>query len=85
MAMTDRDVDGAIRSFLERRLAVDGREIDPHAALVTSGLIDSADLVRLAVVLESVAGVSIPDKDIHADHFDSIAKMKAYLQGRAAR
>jgi acyl carrier protein len=73
------DLDNTIRVFLRTELGVTGVEIDSETALVTTGLIDSAGLVRLAALLEDETGVRIPDRDIHAEHFDSIARIHAYL------
>jgi acyl carrier protein len=64
--------------FLRRELAVRG-DIGEHTSLLASGLIDSAGLVRLAALLERETGRTIPDKDLTADHFDTIASILAYL------
>jgi acyl carrier protein len=70
-----------IRSYLEKKLGLSGVGRDQE--LVSSGLLDSGNLVRLATHVERVAGVSIPDRDIDADHFDSIAMILTYVASRA--
>ena len=67
----------AIRNFLEEKLGVEG--IDRDAQLISSGLVDSGNLVRLATHIERIAGVAIPDRDIDADHFDSVAMIVDYV------
>ena len=83
MAIDERRLDAVIRDFLreEIRLATDG--IGPDDALVSSGLVDSVGLVRLATILERECDVSIPDRDITPDHFDSIARIRAYVSRKA--
>lgn len=67
----------AIRKFLEDKLGVAG--IDRDEQLISSGLVDSGNLVRLATHIERVAGITIPDRDIDADHFDSLAMIVDYV------
>ena len=68
--------------FLQHELDVPEAELDREAALVTTGLMDSMDLVRLASHLERELGIEIPDRDITAENFDSIAKTIAYAERR---
>jgi acyl carrier protein len=72
-----------IRTFLEEELGVDRSQVTHEAQLVTTGLVDSAGMVRLAVLIEEEMGIVIPDRDIHADHFDSLAKIEAYLRRKS--
>jgi acyl carrier protein len=81
--MADSDaLEREIRAFLRDELRLDAEHITRDAGLVTTGLIDSADLVRLATHVERHVGIAVPDGDITADHFDSIAKILAYVEGR---
>ena len=70
-----------IRAFLERKLGIS--EIDRDEELVSSGLVDSGNLVRLATQIERVTGLRIPDRDIDADHFDSLAMIVDYVVSKA--
>ncbi len=81
--MPDADaLERDIRAFLRDELRLDVEHITHDAGLVTTGLIDSADLVRLATHVERHVGIAVPDGDITADHFDSIAKILDYVDGR---
>ena len=71
-----------IRTFLAEELGVDEAGVSRDDELLSTGLIDSADLVLLATFLEQNLGISIPDGDINANHFDSIAQILAYAQAR---
>ena len=68
--------------FLHHELEVPEAELDREAALVTTGLMASMDLVRLASHLERELGIEIPDRDITTENFDSIAKTIAFTERR---
>ena len=60
---------------------VSGKELSPGAddSLFVSGLLDSFALTDFVSGLEQEFGVTIPDSDLSARKFDSIAKVEAYL------
>ena len=70
-----------IRGFLEEKLGIS--DIDRNEELISSGLVDSGNLVRLATRIERVAGIAIPDRDIDVDHFDSLAMIVDYVVSKA--
>jgi acyl carrier protein len=71
-----------VRAFLREDLGVDDVEVGPDTALVSTGLVDSAGLVRLVAMLETDTGIAIPDRDITAENFDTLARIAAYLRQR---
>ena len=75
-------IDTVVREFLRGELGLDDGAIAADSALVTTGLLDSAGVVRLAAVLERATGIIIPDRDVRKEHFDSIARIEAYLTTR---
>lgn len=79
--MEAESLEREIRSYLEQKLGLSGLGRDDE--LISSGLVDSGNLVRLATHIERLAGVTIPDRDIDADHFDSIAMIVEYVTSRA--
>jgi acyl carrier protein len=79
--MNAETLEREIRSWLEKKLGVSG--IARDAELVSSGLVDSGNLVRLATQIERLTGVDIPDRDIDVDHFDSIGMIVAYIESRS--
>jgi len=74
------ELEREVRAYLEDKLGVSG--LGREDALISSGLVDSGNLVRLATHIERRAGVSIPDRDIDADHFDSIAMIVDYVSSK---
>jgi acyl carrier protein len=73
------DLESRIRRCLRDDIGVDDGGLAVDASLITSGLVDSAGLVRLAAVLERDTGLLIPDRDLTPEHFDSIARILAYV------
>jgi acyl carrier protein len=68
-----------ILSFLRQELGI--REaIERNTELVSTGLVDSAGLVRLATHLERTLDLSVPDHEINADNFDSVAVILEYVE-----
>ncbi len=67
---------------LRTDLRVDVSGLDATSPLVTTGLLDSMALVRLAAFLERSYDVTIPDHEISPEHFDSIERIRAYLAGK---
>jgi acyl carrier protein len=70
-----------LRIWLDEKLGV--RDVGRDDELVSVGLIDSGSLVLLAEWLERVTEIEIPDDDIDADHFDSIAMIVSYIGDRS--
>ncbi len=75
-------LESVVRGFLSSELEIPEGELTVDAPLVSSGRVDSAGLVQLAALLEDEADVVIPDADVNADHFDSIALILDYVAGR---
>jgi acyl carrier protein len=71
-----------IQRFLRDEQGID-EPLGADAALISSGLVDSVGLMRLAAFLEDETGAAIPDQDLTVEHFDTIRRIEAYL-GRPA-
>ena len=71
-----------IIEFVRTQLGVDD-DLTPDTPLVTNGLIDSVGLMRMAAFIEQATGITIPDQDVNAGHFDTVRQIDAYLRGRA--
>lgn len=67
-----------ILEFLRTELAIED-DLTIDTPLVTNGLVDSADLMRLAAFLERATGTTIPDRDISVAHFDTIRQIQSYF------
>ncbi len=62
-----------------------GRRIAPDAALISSGLVDSFNLVDLALFVEGTFGVRIEDTELNAQTFDSLRQLATLIQSRLAQ
>jgi len=82
--MTAEPIETLVRRFLHDEFEVDESDLGPDTPLVTTGLLDSAGLVRLAALIEAATGIVIPDRDINADNFDTLARIAAYLARRGS-
>jgi serine O-acetyltransferase len=56
--------------------------VDSDTALLSSGLIDSLNLVLAMEVLESTYGVTVPSEDVDAESFDTPLQIAEYLRAR---
>jgi len=68
--------------FLQEQLGADAEALESNTELVSSGLVDSASLVQLATFVERQTDLEIPDRDIGADHFDTVAAILRYVDAR---
>jgi acyl carrier protein len=76
------DLEASILAFLRDELRIDTSEIQPDTQLISGGVVDSTDLVRLANRLERTLDIEIPDQDISADNLDSIEMIINYVSGK---
>lgn len=72
-----------ITEFVRSQLGVEDA-VTADTPLVTNGLVDSVGLMRLAAFIEQTTGLTIPDQDINAGHFDTVRQIEAYLRERGA-
>ena len=61
-----------------------GRVINADDKIISSGMIDSFNLVDLALCIESALGVRLEDVDLNADRFDTLAELAALIAERKA-
>jgi acyl carrier protein len=57
--------------------------IGPDESLFESGVLDSFALTDMVGELEKEFSIRIPDSDLTPRKFDSIARIEAYINGRA--
>ena len=58
------------------------RVIAPDEALISGGLIDSFNLVDLALYVEDTFGVRIDDTELNAATFDTLAQLTSLIEKR---
>ena len=57
-------------------------ELDPAEPLISTGVLDSFNLVDVALMVEDTWGVRIEDFELNADTFDSLEELAALIQSR---
>jgi len=58
------------------------RKIECNEPLITGGLIDSFNLVDLALYIEDTFGVHIDDTELNAETFDTLEQLVAMIRVR---
>ena len=76
-----------IHSELEKFIATQilkqpNRKIAADEALISSGLIDSFNLMDLALYVEDTFSVRIEDTELNADTFDNLNQLSALIESR---
>mgnify|MGYP001080725033 CR=1 FL=1 len=61
-----------------------GRQLAAGEKLISSGLIDSFNLVDLSIFVENTFGVQLDDTELNAGAFDSLAELAALILQRQA-
>lgn len=58
------------------------RDLDPPTPLISSGLVDSFNLVDLALFIEDEFGVHIDDSELNAEFFDTVGQLVEIIESR---
>ena len=58
------------------------RILDPSMALISSGVIDSFNLVDLALFVEDEFGVHIDDSELNSATFDNVDQLTSLIKSR---
>ena len=70
-----------ILAYLHGELGIED-DLAVDTPLVTTGIVDSAALMRLAAFVERETGITIPDPDINVGHFDTVRQIVEYTAMR---
>ena len=57
-------------------------KLDPSEPLISTGLLDSFNLVDLALIVEETFGVRIADFELNADTFDTLEQLAQIIAER---
>lgn len=72
-----------LSSFIATRiLKQPNRQIDSGEKLISSGLIDSFNLMDLALFVEDTFGVRIEDTELNAETFDTLDQLATLIDSR---
>ena len=80
--MPDEIVANLSQMIAAKILKRPNRSIKPDEALISSGLIDSFNLVDVALLVEDAYGVRIDDSELNADTFDTLDQLAELIRSR---
>ena len=80
--MPDEIVTNLSQLIAAKILKRPNRSIKPDEALISSGLIDSFNLVDVALLVEDTYGVRIDDSELNADTFDTLDQLADLIRSR---
>ncbi len=82
--MTINDITGTLAKHIAATiLKQPNRVVKEEEPIISSGLIDSFNLVDLALFIEDKFGVRIDDSELNAQTFDSVAQLAELIRQRA--
>ena len=77
------DIIDLLTEKIKKNLLKDPKlEIEPSEPLISSGLLDSFNLVELALIVEEEYGVRIEDFELNADTFDTLEELAQLIVER---
>lgn len=77
------DIIDLLTEKIKKNLLKDPKlELEPSEPLISSGLLDSFNLVDLALIIEEEYGVRIEDFELNADTFDTIEELAQLIAER---
>jgi len=72
-----------LNAYITARILRDpGRTLAADEALISSGIVDSFNLVDLAIFAEDTFGVHLDDMELNVDHFDTLNQLADLIQAR---
>jgi len=80
--MNETEMRVKIRAIV-KQFASEDREPDSTESLFESGLLDSFVLPQVVAALEEAFHIRIPDADLQPRHFESLARIEAYVSSRS--
>jgi acyl carrier protein len=75
-------ISAAFVRFLGREFGLQPEELEDDAALFTSGVLSSLDIVRLVLFMEAEFGITVSPLDVSLERFDSVDRLTEYVLGR---
>lgn len=73
----------SVRSFVVEAFYAPA-DLADDASLLDTGTMDSTGVLELIVFLEKRWGISVGDREIHPDYFDSIRRVTAFVERKIA-
>lgn len=75
------DISAEIKEVIKE---IVNKEFEMDQALLMTHLIDSMDVIAIAVTMEKKFGISVDGEEINFDNFDTVGKMSAFVSRKVA-
>ncbi|MCR4405891.1 MAG: acyl carrier protein [Anaerolineae bacterium] len=73
-----------IRKYIIDNFLVSNEDFTDDDSFLEQGIVDSTGLLELVMFVEESFGFAVPDEDIVPEHFDSVARLAAYIHQKLA-
>ena len=80
--MTTEIISPIEKFIAEKILKQPNKVITADESLISSGLIDSFNLMDLALFIEDTFGVRVEDTELYAETFDTLEQLAALISSR---
>lgn len=81
--MTKEEIITKLNEYLVSQVLRDpNRALTADEPLISSGIIDSFNLVDLAIFAEDAFGVHLDDMELNVDHFDTLDQLAELIHSR---
>lgn len=76
------EIKNQIRQYIAKNLLFSdkGFKHSDDASFLEEGIVDSLGIMELVVFIEETFGITVADKDLTPDNFDSVNKLAHYIQ-----
>jgi acyl carrier protein len=80
------DIEARIRDYIARQLLFSEDEFPyaDDASFMQEGIIDSLGVMELVEFVQRDFGIQVAQTEVVPDHFDSVAKLAAFVKGKLA-
>ncbi len=79
---TDQLIASLAQQIATQILKRPDKKISPDEPILSSGMIDSFNLVDLSILIEEKFGVRLDDAELNANTFDTIQQLAAIIEAR---
>ncbi len=79
---TDQLIASLAQQIATQILKRPDKKISPDEPILSSGMIDSFNLVDLSILIEEKFGVRLDDAELNANTFDTIRQLAAIIEAR---
>lgn len=81
--MTQEEIGQIVSAFISKNFLFDeSKKLGEDDSLLGSGAIDSTGILELITFLESTFRLKFDDKELVAENFDSIARIKSFVASK---